>query len=199
MATKSEKSPYGRALRMALGDVGQGIYNMFQSAPQRKVSSDTTNALNRFRQISKEGIYNQGAKNEVMADVKQNVREGDMKLRNLATRQGMENSSIIADQLIKKEGKTTLETAKIARAIFEANEKAKSDASVRAMEIGQGIEDIAYNNALARQQKRDDTFASFKTGFDAYNQDLKDQESSGELDSLMALILQNPELAKLIC
>jgi len=198
MATKSEKSPYGRALRMALGDVGQGIYNMFQSAPQRKVSSDTTNALNRFRQISKEGIYNQGAKNEVMADVKQNVREGDMKLRNLATRQGMENSSIIADQLIKKEGKTTLETAKIARAIFEANEKAKDDASMRAMEIGQGIEDIAYNNALARQQKRDKTFESFKTGFDKYTSDIKEQEELGDLDNLTQLILKYPALMRFI-
>lgn len=197
MATE-EKNPYGTALRMALGDVGQGIYNMFQSAPQRKVSSDTTNALNRFRQISKEGIYNQGAKNEVMADVKQNVREGDMKLRNLATRQGMENSSIIADQLIKKEGRTTLETAKIARAIFEANEKAKDDASIRAMEIGQGIEDIAYNNALARQQKRDKTFESFKTGFDKYSSEVKEQEELGDLDSLTQLILKYPALLKFI-
>lgn len=198
MATKSEKSPYGTALRMALGDVGQGIYNMFQSAPQRKVSSDTTNALNRFRQISKEGIYNQGAKNEVMADVKQNVREGDMKLRNLATRQGMENSSIIADQLIKKEGKTTLETAKIARAIFEANEKAKDDASIRAMEIGQGIEDIAYNNALARQQRKDKTFESFKTGFDKYSDSIKEQEELGDLDSLTQLVLKYPALLKVL-
>jgi len=198
MATKEENNVYGNALRMALGDVGQGIYNMFQKAPQRKVSSDTTNALNRFRQISKEGIYNQGAKNEVMADVKQNVREGDLKLRNLATRQGMENSSIIADQLIKKEGRTTLETAKIARAIFEANEKAKDDASIRAMEIGQGIEDIAYNNALARQQRRDKTFESFKTGFDKYTSDIKEQEELGDLDNLTQLILKYPALMKFI-
>jgi len=198
MATKEENNVYGNALRMALGDVGQGIYNMFQKAPQRKVSSDTTNALNRFRQISKEGIYNQGAKNEVMADVKQNVREGDMKLRNLATRQGMENSGIIADQLIKKEGRTTLETAKIARAIFEANEKAKDDASMRAMEIGQGIEDIAYNNALARQQKRDKTFESFKTGFDKYTSDIKEQEELGDLDNLTQLILKYPALMRFI-
>ena len=195
---KTDKKLYMNALKMAVPSLFSGVANMFMKPPQRKVSSDTTALLNKQRQIAKEGLYGQDVKNEIMTDVKQADKEVGNKIRSTAVRQGLESSGIVADQLIKQGGQTTLQIARLAKEIARANEQSKIDALASASQIGQGIEDIKYNNALARFQQRGGTVDAFATAGDVFNKDLKDQESSGELDALMALILQNPELAKLL-
>ena len=195
---KTDKKLYMNALKMAVPSLFSGVANMFMKPPQRKVSSDTTALLNKQRQIAKEGLYGQDVKNEIMTDVKQADKEVGNKIRSTAVRQGLESSGIVADQLIKQGGQTTLQIARLAKEIARANEQSKIDALASASQIGQGIEDIKYNNALARFQQRGGTVDAFATAGDVFNKDIKDQESSGELDALMALILQNPELAKLL-
>jgi len=195
---KTDKKLYMNALKMAVPSLFSGVANMFMKPPQRKVSSDTTALLNKQRQIAKEGLYGQDVKNEIMTDVKQADKEVGNKIRSTAVRQGLESSGIVADQLIKQGGQTTLQIARLAKEIARANEQSKIDALSSASQIGQGIEDIKYNNALARFQQRGGTVDAFATAGDVFNKDLKDQESSGELDTLMALILQNPELAKFL-
>jgi len=154
-------SAYTTALKMAVPSLFKGVSSMFNKPPQRKVSSDTTALLNKQRQIAKEGLYGQDVKNEIMTDVKQADKETDSKIRSTAVRQGLESSGIVADQLIKKGGQTTLQIARLAKEIARANEQSKLDALQSASQTSQGIEDVRYTNALNRFQRRDDIIGSF--------------------------------------
>ena len=195
---KTDKKLYMNALKMAVPSLFSGVANMFMKPPQRKVSSDTTALLNKQRQIAKEGLYGQDVKNEIMTDVKQADKEVGNKIKSTAVRQGLESSGIVADQLIKQGGQTTLQIARLAKEIARANEQSKIDALASASQIGQGIEDINYNNALARFQQRGGTVDAFTTAGDAFSKSLREQQEFGGLDSLTELILKYPQLIKYI-
>ena len=191
---KTDKKLYMNALKMAVPSLFSGVANMFMKPPQRKVSSDTTALLNKQRQIAKEGLYGQDVKNEIMTDVKQVDKEVGNKIKSTAVRQGLENSGIVADQLIKQGGQTTLQTARLAKEIARANEQSKIDALASASQIGQGIEDINYNNALARFQQRGGTVDAFATAGSEFNKSMKEQNDNAILNRLFDLIKQYPGL-----
>lgn len=184
--------PYSMALMMAVPSLVKAGTSLFRKAPQQKVSSDTTNALNRFRQISKDGLYGQDVKNEVFTDIKQVSKEGDAKIRGQAVKQGIENSGVVADQLIKKDGMTTLALAKIAKKIHQDNEQSKIDATRVASDIGQGIENTNYQNALARYDKTSDTINSFADAGTSYLTGKKEERRDAEFNEMF----DNPEFIK---
>jgi len=177
--------PYTRALLMAAPSLIKAGQSLFSKAPQRKVSSDTTALLNKTRKISKDGLYGDNIKNDVATDIKQSQKETNQNIRNLAIKQGLENSAIPAEQMLKQGGKTTLELARMAKEIALANEDSKMNALKSAAEISQGISDIDYNNALARMQRRDNIIGSFgnalSTGVSAYGS----QKRQNELDDFL--------------
>ena len=173
-------SAYSTALKMAVPSLFKGVVSIFNKPPQRKVSSDTTALLNKQRKIAKEGLYGQDVKNEIMTDVKQADKETDSKIRSTAIRQGIEGSGVIADQLIKKGGQTTLQIARLAKEIARANEQSKLDALQSASQTSQSIEDVRYTNALNRFQRRDSIIGSFadalSTGTTGYFDALKQED-----------------------
>jgi|TARA_R100000084_G_scaffold99918_1_gene54468 hypothetical protein len=177
--------PYTRGLLAAAPGVVKGLSKLFRPAPQQKVSSDTTALLNKQRQIGKEGLYGQDVKNEIFTDIKQTQKEGRQNIANLAIKQGLENSGIPAEQMLKQGGRTTLEIAKIAKQIAQANEESKLKGLEEAARIGQGIENIDYNNALARLQRgdsiTDDFFDAATTGIGDYF----DQARTSALDEYL--------------
>lgn len=190
--------PYSMALKMAIPSLVKAGSSLFRKTPQKGISSDTTNALNRFRQISKEGLYGQDVKNDIFTDIKQSSKETDNKIRSQAVKQGIENSGIVADQLIKKDGLTTLTLAKMAKKIHQDNERSKIDATRVAMDIGQGIEDTKYQNALARYQKGSDFIGDIANAGSTYMDTKQSEKESSELNSLMKLFIDNPELMKIL-
>lgn len=177
--------PYTRGLLAAAPGVVKGLSKLFRPAPEQKVSSDTTALLNKQRQIGKEGLYGNNVKNEVISDIKQTQKEGNQNIRNLAIKQGLENSGIPAEQMLKQGGQTTLQLARIAKEIAQANEQSKVKGLEEAARIGQGIENIDYNNALARLQRgdsiTDDFFDAASTGIDGY----LDQARTSALDEYL--------------
>ena len=76
----------------------------------------------------------------------------------------MENSGVLAQQLIKEGGQTTLQAAQMAKKIAKMNEESKLNASRMASDVSSGIEGVRYQNSLARYENRKDTYGSL---FDA--------------------------------
>tara|TARA_R100001082_G_scaffold36429_2_gene19134 strand:- start:2710 stop:3285 length:576 start_codon:yes stop_codon:yes gene_type:complete len=153
--------PYTRALMMAAPGMVKSIGGLFSKPPQQKVGNDTTQYLNKLRNVSKEGLYGQDVKNEVSTDIAQRSDDTQNAIRASAIKQGIENSGVVAQQLIKEGGKSTLTAARMAKEIAKANEESKLNASKMASEVGQSIEDIYYNNALARFNQRKEAKDSF--------------------------------------
>lgn len=146
---------------MAAPEVIKGVGQLMSKPPQQKVSSDTTAYLNKLRNISKTGMYGQDVKNEVgteIANASSNTRNA---IRNNAVKQGMENSGVVAEQLIKEGGQTTLTAARMAKKIAEMNERSKLEATEAASVVSQGINDIKYQNALAKYENKMGAFGSF--------------------------------------
>lgn len=187
-------SAYTTALKMAVPSLFKGVSSMFNKPPQRKVSSDTTALLNKQRQIAKEGLYGQDVKNEIMTDVKQAGKETENKIRSTAVRQGLENSGIEADQLIKQGGQTTLQIARLAKEIARANEQSKLDALQSASQTSQGIEDVRYTNALNRFQRRDDIIGSFADAGTVFSDAYREAEQDKEFNEMF----KNPEFLKVL-
>ena len=149
-----------KGVAMAAPDL-LNAWNKFKNkAPQKKTSSDTTNYLNKLRQVSSEGLYGQNVKNEVGADIKQGGDRVDQNIRNLAVQQGIENSGVLADQLLKSGGQTTLQMARMAKQIAQLNEQSKLDASAKASSVGSSIENTRYQNALLDRSRKDDGWNS---------------------------------------
>lgn len=187
-------SAYNTALKMAVPSLFKGVSNMFNKPPQRKVSSDTTALLNKQRQIAKEGLYGQDVKNEIMTDVKQADKETENKIRSTAVRQGLESSGVVADQLIKQGGQTTLQIARLAKEIARANEESKMNALASASEISQGIEDVRYTNALNRFQRRDDIVSTLADAGTVFSDEFKEAEQDEEFNEMF----KNPEFLKVL-
>lgn len=187
-------SAYSTALKMAVPSLFKGVSNMFNKPPQRKVSSDTTALLNKQRQIAKEGLYGQDVKNEIMTDVKQADKETESKIRSTAVRQGMEGSGIVADQLIKQGGQTTLQIARLAKEIARANEESKLNALASASQTSQGIEDVRYTNALNRFQRRDDIISSIADAGNVFTSSIREAQQDEEFNEMF----KNPEFLKVL-
>tara|TARA_R100000734_G_C3310900_1_gene101685 strand:+ start:835 stop:1416 length:582 start_codon:yes stop_codon:yes gene_type:complete len=187
-------SAYTTALKMAVPSLFKGVSNMFNKPPQRKVSSDTTALLNKQRQIAKEGLYGQDVKNEIMTDVKQANKETENKIRSTAVKQGLENSGIVADQLIKQGGQTTLQIARLAKEIARANEESKLNALASASQTSQGIEDVRYTNALNRFQRRDDIVSSIADAGTVFSDAFREAEQDEEFNEMF----KNPEFLKVL-
>jgi len=187
-------SAYTTALKMAVPSLFKGVSNMFNKPPQRKVSSDTTALLNKQRQIAKEGLYGQDVKNEIMTDVKQADKETENKIRSTAVRQGLESSGVVADQLIKQGGQTTLQIARLAKEIARANEESKMNALASASEISQGIEDVRYTNALNRFKRRDDIVSTLADAGTVFSDEFKEAEQDEEFNEMF----KNPEFLKVL-
>ena len=187
-------SAYTTALKMAVPSLFKGVSNMFNKPPQRKVSSDTTALLNKQRQIAKEGLYGQDVKNEIMTDVKQADKEIENKIRSTAVRQGLESSGIVADQLIKQGGQTTLQIARLAKEIARANEESKLNALASASQTSQGIEDVRYTNALNRFQRRDDIVSSIADAGTVFSDAFREAEQDEEFNEMF----KNPEFLKVL-
>lgn len=148
-------------LAMAAPGIIKGVRQLATSAPQMQTSNQTTAYLNKLKNISKEGLYGQDVKNEIGADLNQQSLSTRNALRASATRQGLENSGVLAQNLLKEGGQSTLAAAKMAKQIAEMNKKSKLDASAESARIGDEIQQMKYQNALARQQRRDSAFSSF--------------------------------------
>lgn len=133
-----------------------GARKLFGDVPGRKVSNETTSYLNKLRQVSKDGLYGQDVKNEIGADIQQSSQNTRSAIRGNAVRQGIENSGVVAQQLLKEGGQTTLQIARTARKIAEMNKESQLRASANAAAIGQGIEDTKYQDALMRMRRRDE-------------------------------------------
>lgn len=132
-----------------------GLSRLFNNPPERKVSNETTSYLNKLRQVSKDGLYGQDVKNEIGADIQQSSQNTRSAIRGNAVRQGIENSGVVAQQLLKEGGQTTLQIARTARKIAEMNKESQLRASANAAAISQGIEDTRYQDALSRMARRD--------------------------------------------
>ena len=148
-------------LAMAAPGIIKGVRQLATSAPQMQTSNQTTAYLNKLKNISKEGLYGQDVKNEIGADLNQQSLNARNALRAAATRQGLENSNVLAQNLLKEGGQSTLTAAKMAKKIAEMNKKSKLDALAESARIGDEIQQMKYQNALARQQRRDSAFSSF--------------------------------------
>tara|TARA_R100000655_G_scaffold29519_1_gene59648 strand:- start:300 stop:914 length:615 start_codon:yes stop_codon:yes gene_type:complete len=148
-------------LAMAAPGIIKGVRQLSSSAPQQKISNQTTSYLNKLRNISKEGLYGQDVKNEIGADLNQQSLNTRNAIRASATRQGLENSGVLAQNLLRQGGQSTLAAAKMAKQIAQMNEKSKLDASAESARVGDQIQQIKYQNALARQQRKDSAFSSF--------------------------------------
>ena len=144
------------------GAMAPGVIKALQNqgdAPQQKVSSDTTAYLNRLRQISKEGLYGQKEKNEVASDIEASGDKREAKLRNLAVAQGIENSGVVGQQILQSGDMTTLALARTAKKLEEMNAQSKLTAQANASAVGQSIEAINYQNALANKLREDNRIA----------------------------------------
>jgi hypothetical protein len=149
-------------------------------APQQEVSSDTTNYLNRLRQMSKEGMYGGQAGKDILNVSGQQLRQGEnltnASLRGNAVATGTEGSGVLAQQLLQSGGQTTLAMARIAKNIAIANEQSKLTAQAQAAQVGQGVSDINYQNALTRRENElgiiSDVGQGFSAGVAGYTSDM---------------------------
>lgn len=180
-----------KGIAMAAPTIIKGLgagRRLFGNVPQMKTSNDTTRYLNRLRQVSKEGLYGQDVKNEIGADIQQSSQNTRSAIRGSAVRQGLENSGVVAQQLLKEGGQTTLQIARTARKIAEMNKESQLRASANAAAIGQGIEDRRYQNALSRMQRRDEGLSMLSGLFDKGDED---DEIMDFIDDLQGLGLEN--------
>tara|TARA_R110001592_G_scaffold167175_3_gene402573 strand:+ start:133 stop:732 length:600 start_codon:yes stop_codon:yes gene_type:complete len=179
-------------LAMAAPGAIKGINKLFNKPPQQKTSSDTTNYLNKLRNISKEGMYGQEVQNEVGSTIAQNAQGTRAALRSQAVKSGMENSGVVAQQLIQQGGNTTLQAAKMAKQIAQMNEDSKLKAGEAASVLGQQVEDMNYNNALSRYSNKMGAVGDFAdalgSGFSGYNKQMKFDKNHKQKQSEIALL-----------
>lgn len=142
-------------LAMATPGVLKAYRNFTTKAPQQKISNDTTSYLNKLREVSKTGLYGQDVKNEISTDIETSGDKREAKLIGQSVKQGIENSGVVGQQLLQSGDMTTLSLARMAKQIAQMNEETKLDASKVASDLGQGIESINYQNALARMARKD--------------------------------------------
>lgn len=196
--------PITTGLLMAAPKVISGVSKLVNKPPQQKVSSETTAYLNKLRNISKKGLYGEDVKSDVMADIAQSSNRTQNALRGAATRQGLENSGVLAQQLIQEGGQTTLQAAKMAKRIAQANEESKLRAGAEASQISQRIEDIKYQNAMARRQNRLDAFGDFagalgegvSAGMDSASalKQMAQADKSLAVDKTITMMQNDPEM-----
>lgn len=167
-------NPYTYGLSMAAPSLFKGVNSLFNKAPQETTSNDTTAYLNKLRNVSKEGLYGQDVKNEIGADIQQSSQNTRNVLRGNAVQSGMENSGVLAQQLLQEGGQTTLAAARMAKKIAEMNETSKLEASAQAANVGQSVADRDYRNALSRSSRREDIAGSFGSGLMDYVGGVKD-------------------------
>jgi len=165
-------------LAMAAPGIIKGVKGLMTKAPQQKISNDTTSYLNKLRQVSKEGLYGQDVKNEVGTDLAQKTDMTNRSIINNATRTGVENSGVVAQQLLQSGGQSTLALARMAKQIAQKNEESKLQAQGQAASVGQSISDIKYQNALARQQRGDDIADSFGSAISSGVTGFNDQRNT---------------------
>lgn len=179
-------------LAMAAPSTIKGVSKLFNKPPQQKVSSDTTAYLNKLRNISKEGMYGEDVQNEVGTTIAQTSQGTRNAIRSQAVKSGMENSGVVAQQLIKEGGNTTLQAAKIAKQIAQMNEESKLRASEAANVVGQQIEDVRYNNALSRYSNKQGAIGDFAdalgSGFSGYNDQFKFDKQDKQKNRELALM-----------
>ena len=172
---------------MAAPSLIKGAAKLFNKPPEQKTSNETTAYLNKLRNVSKKGLYGEDVKSDVMADVKQADQDTRTAIRGQAASQGLDNSGVVAQQLIKQGGQTTLNAARIAKRLAQMNERSKIDASKEAMAVGQGIENMKYNIALSKYQNKmgmfDDFTDAFSAGVGGY-QDAKNTRLAALADDL---------------
>ena len=188
--------PLTAGLYMAAPGALDSLGKMFRKTPQQKISSDTTAYLNKLRNVSKEGLYGQDVKNEIGTDIAQASNNTQNAIRSTAVKQGIENSGVVAQQLIKEGGQTTLQAAKMAKQIAKMNEESKLAAGREAATVGQSIEDIKYNNSLLKMQRKDDIYGGL---FDAASTGISGFMEADALktrNTQLSKILSNPKLAK---
>ncbi|QDP60802.1 MAG: hypothetical protein Unbinned6224contig1001_33 [Prokaryotic dsDNA virus sp.] len=147
--------PLVAGLAMASPHIIKAFRNYTTEAPQQKVSNDTTSYLNKLRQVSKEGLYGQNVKNDISSTIEASGDKREAKIMNKAVGQGIENSGVVGQQLLQSGDMTTLALARMAKKIAQMNEETKLDASATASNVGQSIEAIKYNNALAERARKD--------------------------------------------
>ena len=173
-------SALAAGLAMAAPKVIKGIGKAFTKTPELEVSNDTTAYLNKLRNISKKGMYGQDVQNEANTAISQQSQDTRTALRSNTVRQGIENSGVLAEQLIKEGGNTTLKAARIAKQIARMNEESKISASEKAASVSQQINAIKYQNAMEKYKKKMDTIdtlaGAFEDGVSGYK---------GESDSEM--------------
>ena len=80
-------------------------------------------------------------------------------MRNLAVAQGVENSGVVGQQILQSGDMTTLALARTAKKLEEMNAQSKLTAQANASAVGQSIEAINYQNALANQLRKDNRIA----------------------------------------
>ena len=154
-------------LAMAAPEVIKGVGKALNPTPKMKTSNETTAYLNKLRKVSKEGLYGEDVKGEISADIAQASNQTRSAIRGDAVNQGIENSGVVAQQLIKEGGQTTLQAAKIAKKIAQLNKESKIKAGEEAARVSQAIQDRNYQNALARRNDRLEAFGSVVDGFSA--------------------------------
>ena len=191
-------TPQQIALMMAVPSAVKGFTKLLFKPPQQGTSSDVTNYQNKLRNISKEGVYGQGAKNEIMTDISQEGDKTAQKIRGTAVKQGIENSGVLAQQLIEQGNTTTLQKAKMARKIAELNERSKIDATRDLASVSQGIEDRRYNNALLKFQRQNEIIGDFADAGSAGISGYTSAKAKGEMDKMLELFIKYPDLIKLL-
>lgn len=169
-------------LAMAAPSIIKGVSRAINKPPEMKTSNETTAYLNKLRNVSKTGLYGEDVKSDVMADIKQSDQDTRTAIRGQAVQQGIENSGVLAQQLIKQGGQTTLNAARIAKKIAQMNEKSKLDASQAAMAVGQGIQDRNYQNALAKYENTMGMIGDFTDAFSSGYGGYKDFKKKAILD-----------------
>ena len=183
-------NPYTYGLSMAAPSLFKGVNSLFSKAPQETTSNDTTAYLNKLRNVSKEGLYGQDVKNEIGADLQQSSLNTRNALRGNAVQSGMENSGVLAQQLLQEGGQTTLAAARMAKQIAQMNEESKLNASAQAANVGQSVADRDYRNALTRSSRRSDIASTLGGGLKDYVTGVRDfgdftiQEDDKKIDSM---------------
>ena len=169
-------------LAMATPGVLKAYRNFTTKAPQQKISNDTTSYLNKLREVSKTGLYGQDVKNQISTEIETSGDKREAKLIGQSVKQGIENSGVVGQQLLQSGDMTTLSLARMAKQIAQMNEESKLDASRVASDVGQGIESINYQNALARMARKDAIYEgvgdAISGGFSAF--DGRDMFNSNE-------------------
>tara|TARA_R110001592_G_scaffold27006_2_gene100550 strand:+ start:2995 stop:3561 length:567 start_codon:yes stop_codon:yes gene_type:complete len=176
-------------LALAAPSLIKGASKLFNKPPSLKVGNDTTAYLNKLRNVSKEGLYGADVQNEVGTEIAKNSENTRTALRGNAVKQGIENSGVLAQQLIQEGGKTTLQAAKMAKQIAKMNEDSKLRASSEASAVGKQIEDVRYQNSLNKYTNKMSAFGDIvdgaSAGYSGYSKKKTNTDNSELFEYLM--------------